>query len=170
MDIFVPSCVISGGQIQGSYIFLHAVFRTQVLQFCVISGVVMQRMLSASPALGGFFSSWRAQYTSTSLLLWGQDPNYKSAGILVPCSGNLLALHLRKAETCPWRKSCAPVQNQTFVHDCCLLGDVPQTTRCSKNIYFEHHQNWKSTITSFCLVYQYTSSGRAGKLKAMEVS
>ena len=66
---FVPSCVISGGQIQGSYIFLHAVFRTQVLQFCVISGVAMQRMLSASPALGGFFSSWRAQYTSTSLLL-----------------------------------------------------------------------------------------------------
>ena len=63
-----------------------------------------------------------------------------------------------------------------FVNDCCLLGDVPQTTCCSKNFYFgqrlkiEHHQNWKSTITSFCLVYQYTSSGRAGKLKAMEVS
>ena len=74
----------------------------------------MQRMLSASPALGGFFSSWRAQYTSTSLLLWGQDPNYKSAEILVSSSGNLLALHLRKAETCPWRKSCALVQNQTF--------------------------------------------------------
>ena len=95
-------------------LLLHAVFRTQVLQFCVISGVVMQRMLSASPALGGFFSSWRAQYTSTSLLLWGQDPNYKSAGNLVSSYGNLLALHLGKAETCPWRKSCALVQNQTF--------------------------------------------------------
>ena len=157
-------------------LLLHAVFRTQVLQFCVISGVAMQRMLSASPALGGFFSSWRAQYTSTSLLLWGQDPNYKSAGILVSSSGNLLALHLRKAETCPWRNSCALVQNQTFCAWLLSARWCAPDYLLFRNFYFgqwlkiEHHQNWKSTITLFCLVYQYTSSGRAGKLKAMEVN
>ena len=124
-------------------LLLHAVFRTQVLQFCVISGVAMQRMLSASPALGGFFSSWRAQYTSTSLLLWGQDPNYKSAGILVSSSGNLLALHLRKAETCPWRKSCALVQNQTF---CELLLSArwcaPDYLLFKKLLFWTKTQDW----------------------------
>ena len=131
------------------HFFLHAVFRTQVLQFCVISGVVMQRMLSASPALGGFFSSWRAQYTSTSLLLWGQDPNYKSAGILVSSYGNLLALHLRKAETCPWRKLCALVQNQTFCE--WLLSArwcAPDYLLFKKLLFWTMTQDWTPSTES----------------------